>query len=67
MEQKQASPLVVIAALVALAGGIGYFGWRAAQPTTNTGSYTPGVPPWLDKNSPQYGKSPYAAVPAKVQ
>jgi hypothetical protein len=59
MEKKQVSPIVIIAAIVVMVGGLGYFGWRATlPPQPAAGSYTPGVPPWLDKNSPSYGKSP---------
>lgn len=59
MGQKQISPVVIVAAIVLVVAGIGYFGFRAVQPPAPAaGSYTPGVPPWLDKNSPSYGKGP---------
>ena len=59
MQQKQVNPLVAIAVVVVAIIGVVYGGFRAAQPPQPpAGSYTPGVPPWLDKNSPGYGKGP---------
>lgn len=64
MEKKQVNPIVVIAALVVVIIGMGYFGWRATlPPQPAAGSYTPGVPPWLDKNSPSYNKTANPAAP----
>jgi hypothetical protein len=66
MEQKEVSPVIIIAALVVLVAGLAYFGYRAAQPPTpKVGSYTPGVPPWLDKKSPDYGKAPNVVASQK--
>ena len=66
MAQKQVNPIVIIAALVVVVVGMGYFGWRAIQPPTPTpGSYTPGVPPWLDKNLADYGKAPNVVAAQK--
>jgi hypothetical protein len=63
MGQQNVHPVVIIAVIAVLVAGLGYFGYRAAQPAQpKSGSYTPGVPPWMDKNSPQYGKSPYVAA-----
>jgi len=65
-QKQQVNPIVVIAALVVVIAGMGYFGWRAVQPPTPAaGSYTPGVPPWLDKNSPDYGKTARTVDAAK--
>lgn len=64
--QTQINPIFVIAALLIVVIGIGYFGFKAAQPPTPAaGSYTPGVPPWMDKNSSNYGKNPYATASQK--
>ena len=52
METRQINPIVIIAALVVV-GLIGYFGYKAVTPPTPpAGSYTPGVPPWMDKKHP---------------
>ncbi|BDI32353.1 hypothetical protein CCAX7_44040 [Capsulimonas corticalis] len=62
--KKEISPLVVIGAIVVIIGFVGYFGWRAVSPAQPpAGSYTPGVPPWLDKSSANYGKPTGAPVP----
>jgi len=63
MGNKPVNPIVIIAAIVGVVILIGYFGWKSAMPPQPAaGSYTPGVPPWLDKNSPSYGKAPNAPV-----
>jgi hypothetical protein len=63
MGQQNVNPVIIIAVIAVLVVGLGYFGYRAAQPPMpKPGSYTPGVPPWLDKNSPDYGKAPNVAA-----
>ena len=53
METRQINPLVIIAALVVVVGLIGFFGYKAVMPPTPpAGSYTPGMPPWMDKKHP---------------
>ena len=53
MGGKEVNPIVIIAALVVVVGLIGYFGYKAVMPPTPpAGSYTPGVPPWMDKKHP---------------
>lgn len=60
-ESKQVNPILAIAACVLVLGVIGFFGYRALQPRApDPNSYTPGVPPWLDPKSPQYGKAAQA-------
>lgn len=59
MEQSgnQVNPLIAVGACVVALGLLGFLGYRAMQPPTPpANSYTPGVPPWLDKKSAQYGK-----------
>lgn len=51
MDTKQINPIIIIASLVTFVALIGYFGYKAVMPPTPpAGSYTPGVPPWMDKN-----------------
>jgi hypothetical protein len=51
MGGKEANPIVIAAALVIVVALVGYFGYKAVMPPAPPpGSYTPGVPPWLDKN-----------------
>ena len=53
METRQINPLIIIAALVVVVGLIGFFGYKAVMPPTPpAGSYTPVVPPWMDKKHP---------------
>lgn len=60
---KEINPIVIIAAVVVLVVILGYFGFHAMSPPTPApGSYTPGVPPWLDKKSPDYGKGPQSVI-----
>ena len=59
---KQINPVVIVAVLVALVAVLGYFGYRAATPPTPApGSYTPGVPPWLDKAHPNAAEGVHPA------
>lgn len=54
MGSKEINPVILIITVVVVLAVIGYFGMRAMQPPQPPpGSYTPGVPPWLDKNHPQ--------------
>ncbi|MEO7718381.1 MAG: hypothetical protein ABIY70_19440 [Capsulimonas sp.] len=61
MAKKEINPLFVIGAIVMVIGFVGYIGWKAVSPPQPpAGSYTPGVPPWMDKNSASYNKPPGA-------
>lgn len=56
MEKREVNPVVLIAVAVVLVALLGYFGFRAMQPPTPAaGSYTPGVPPWMDKQHQNVG------------
>lgn len=51
MGNKEINPVVAIAAGAVVLGLALFFGFRAVQPPTPPpGSYTPGVPPWMEKN-----------------
>ncbi len=51
MDTKQIKLIILTASLVAFVVLIGYFGYKAVMPPTPpAGSYTPGVPPWMDKD-----------------
>ena len=55
--KKEINPVLIGAILVLAVGALGFFGWRAmSPPEPAAGSYTPGLPPWLDPKSPQYKK-----------
>jgi hypothetical protein len=52
MGNREINPAVMIAVIVVVLCVVGYFGYRATSPPTPApGSYTPGVPPWMDKNN----------------
>lgn len=47
--KNEVNPIVVGAVLLVIVVVLGYFGWKAIQPAQPpAGSYTPGVPPWMD-------------------
>jgi hypothetical protein len=51
MGNKEINPAVAIAVGVVVLVLAAFFGIRAVQPPAPpSGSYTPGVPPWLEKN-----------------
>jgi hypothetical protein len=67
MATKSVHPIIVIATVVVLIALVGYFGFRAVvPPAPAAGSYTPGVPPWMDKHNSNYGKvqAPPGGAPA---
>jgi hypothetical protein len=65
--KKEVNPILIGAILVLVVGALGYFGWKSMSPAEPpAGSYTPGVPPWLDPKSPEYKKGqggPSGGVP----
>jgi hypothetical protein len=64
MGKTEINPVVAIVAGVLILAVIVFFGYRATQPPTPArGSYTPGVPPWLDKNNPNKGSNHMPPVP----
>ncbi len=66
MEQKEINPVVSVLVGVVVLGLMVFFGFRAVQPASPPpGSYTPGVPAWLDPKNPNYGtiKAPPAQRP----
>jgi len=57
MEKTEINPFVAVVVGIVLIGLVVFFGFRSAQPTTApSGPYQPGLPPWLDKSNPDYGK-----------
>jgi hypothetical protein len=51
MGNKEINPAVAIAVGVVVLVLAAFFGLRAVQPPAPpAGSYTPGVPPWMEKN-----------------
>ncbi len=51
MGNKEINPVVAVVAGVVVLGLAAFFGFRAVQaPAPPPGSYTPGVPPWMDKS-----------------
>jgi hypothetical protein len=69
MGKKEINPAVAVAVGVVVLGLAAFFGIRAVQPPTPpSGSYTPGVPPWLEKNRSTQSSSkvpPNNPVPAR--
>jgi hypothetical protein len=56
--KQELNPVIAIIAIVVLIGaGIGTFLYMTAPRTPAGVKYTPGVPPWMDKNNPQTGKA----------
>jgi len=61
MKTLKIPPAVVVACIVALVAGIGFFGYHAVMPQQPTADVTPGVPPWEDpklKGKVQEGRAP---------
>ncbi|MCW3101078.1 MAG: hypothetical protein JWL77_6696 [Chthonomonadaceae bacterium] len=55
--KKEVNPILIGAILVLVVGTLGYFGWKVMSPAEpRAGSYTPGLPPWMDPKSPEYKK-----------
>ena len=53
VEKKEVNPIIVIAIIAVLVIFAGFGVYKASSPPAPpAGSYTPGVPPWLDKNHP---------------
>lgn len=51
--KQQISPIIVIIAIVVLVGaGIGTFMYMTTPRPPAGVKYTPGVPPWMEKNKP---------------
>ena len=62
MGGKEVNPIIVIAAVVIVVALVGYFGYHAmTPPTPPAGSYTPGVPPWMDKSHHAMASGVHAA------
>jgi len=56
MEKMEINPVVGAIVGVIVIGLIVFFGFRAVQPQRPpAGSYTPGVPPWMDPKNPNHG------------
>ncbi len=54
MTKQEVNPIFLILAIVVVIGVILFVFYRAASPAAPpAGSYTPGVPPWMEKNRPQ--------------
>ena len=59
METKALNPAVLVGVIVAVVLAIGVIGYRAVAPATpSPGSYTPGVPPWQEKNNGKQVSAP---------
>jgi len=55
--KKEVNPILIGVILVLVVGALAYFGWKAmSPPEPPAGSYTPGLPPWMDPKSPEYKK-----------
>lgn len=56
MDKFEVNPVIGVIVGVIVLGLIVFFGFRAVQPAQPpAGSYTPGVPPWLDPKNPNHG------------
>ena len=66
MTNREINPTVLIIAGVVMLGVILFLFFRASSPATpRAGSYTPGVPPWMEKNATQAQQGVHQAPTAQ--
>jgi hypothetical protein len=65
---REINPIFLIVGAALVLGVVIFIFYRASSPPTPPpGSYTPGIPPWMDKNRPAQTQQGVRQVPSAPQ